>query len=166
ESSQPRLRAQGRTKWQKMHDILGTITRDLDGLGIFLELLFYNRPHGVKDVRTKRHKSMVSAFLGGQNTGAQTVKMGRIIELIYNHRQSQPPTHTPERELAFSSNIPHINISYARPSLSSWALILVGKEARRQIGNLTKNDATDPTDTTQIRASTSGRVPSTARAPL
>ncbi|KAJ6622557.1 hypothetical protein B0H10DRAFT_2214204 [Mycena sp. CBHHK59/15] len=147
-----------------MHDILGTITKDLDGLGIFLELLFYNRPHGVKDARTKRHKSMVSAFLGGQNTGAQTVKMGRVIELIYNHRQSQPPTHTPERELAFSSKIPHIDISYARPSLSSWALVLVGKEARRQIGNLTENDATDPTDTTQIRAATNGRVPRNARA--
>ncbi|KAJ7697408.1 hypothetical protein B0H17DRAFT_904415, partial [Mycena rosella] len=71
-----------------------------------------------------------------------------------------------ERVLAFSPKIPHINISYARPSLSSWALILVGKEARRQIGNLTKNDATDPTDPTQIRASTNGRVPSSSRAPV
>ncbi|KAJ7199394.1 hypothetical protein GGX14DRAFT_324538, partial [Mycena pura] len=147
-----------RTKWEKMHDILGHISKDLDGLGIFLELLFYNRPHGEKDVRTKRHKSMVSAFLGGQNTGANTVKMGHIIELIYNHRQSQPPTHTPERELAFSPKVAHTDISFARPSLSSWALVLVGKEARRQIGNLTQNDPTDPTDTTQMRASTNGRV--------
>ncbi|KAJ7447560.1 hypothetical protein B0H11DRAFT_1878681 [Mycena galericulata] len=157
--SQPRLRAPRRTKWQKMHNILGLISEDLDGLGKFLELLFYNRPHGTKDVRTKRHKSMVSAFLGGQNTGATTVKMGHIIELIYHHRQSQPPPDSPERALAFSHKIPHTDISYARPSLSSWALVLVGKEARKQIGILTKNDPTDPTDTTQLRASTNGRTP-------
>jgi hypothetical protein len=58
-----------------MNSILGTITRDLDGLGIFLELLFYNRSQGVKDVRTERHKSMVSAFLWGQKpTGAIMMK--------------------------------------------------------------------------------------------
>ncbi|KAJ6550402.1 hypothetical protein DFH09DRAFT_1501362 [Mycena vulgaris] len=156
-SSQKRLRAPRRTKWQKMDDILGSISKDLDGLGIFLELLFFNRPRGDKDVRTKRHKAMVSAFLGGQNSGASTVKMGRIIDLIYNHRQSQPPTHTPERDLAFSSEIPHTEISYARPSLSSWAMVLVGKEARKQVGRLTQNDPTDPTDTTQMRASTNER---------
>ncbi|KAJ7926583.1 hypothetical protein B0H13DRAFT_2313300 [Mycena leptocephala] len=101
-SSQPRLRAKARTKWQKVNDILGHITKDLDGLGNFLELLFYNRPHGTKDLRTKRHKSMVTAFLGGQNIGANSVKMGHIIDLIYSHRQSQPPPGSPERDLAFS----------------------------------------------------------------
>ncbi|KAJ7661642.1 hypothetical protein B0H17DRAFT_953624 [Mycena rosella] len=85
--------------------------------------------------------------------------MGRIIELIYNHRQSQPPTHSAERDLAFSSKTPPTEISYARPSLSSWALVLVGKEARKQIRYLTKNDPDDPTDTTQMRASTNGRNP-------
>lgn len=141
-----------------MDDILSLISKDLDGLGIFLELLFYNRPHGEKDVRTKRHKSMVSAFLGAQNSGANTVKMGHIIDLIYNHRQSQPPRYTPERALAFSPNVSHTDIGFARPSLTTWALTLVGKEARRQIGSLTKNDPTDPMDTTQLRASTNGRA--------
>ncbi|KAJ6597717.1 hypothetical protein DFH09DRAFT_867455, partial [Mycena vulgaris] len=127
--SQKRLRAPRRTKWQKMDDILGSISKDLDGLGIFSSCSSL--------IGRARHKAMVSAFLGGQNSGASTVKMGRIIDLIYNHRQSQPPTHTPERDLAFSSEIPHTEISYARPSLSSWAMVLVGKEARKQVGRLT-----------------------------
>ncbi|KAJ7035827.1 hypothetical protein C8F04DRAFT_954455 [Mycena alexandri] len=153
-SSQKRLRAPRRTKWEKINDILGHITKDLDGLGNFLELLFYHRPHGQKDLRTKRHKAMVTAFLGGQTN----VKMGHIIDLIYHHRQSQPPPHSPQRDLAFSSKVPHTEISFARPSLSSWALVLVGKEARKQIEKLTHNDPTDPADVTQVRASTNGRV--------
>ncbi|KAJ7043878.1 hypothetical protein C8F04DRAFT_1361422 [Mycena alexandri] len=153
-SSQKRLRAPRRTKWEKMNDILGHITKDMDGLGNFLELLFYRRPHGQKDLRTKRHKAMVTAFLGGQTN----VKMGHIIDLIYHHRQSQPPPHSPQRDLAFSSKVPHTEISFARPSLSSWALVLVGEEARKQIEKLTHNDPTDPADVTQVRASTNGRV--------
>ncbi|KAK7028578.1 hypothetical protein R3P38DRAFT_2525871 [Favolaschia claudopus] len=153
-SSQQRLCAPRRSKWEKMHDILGHISKDLDGLGNFLELLFYHRPHGTKDVRTSRHKTMVTHFLQGRTN----VKMGHIIELIYRHRQSQPPPTSAERELAFSSRIPHTDICHARPALSAWALILVGQEARREIGRLTQNDPTDPTDTTQLRASTNGRV--------
>ncbi|KAJ7201866.1 hypothetical protein GGX14DRAFT_571124 [Mycena pura] len=153
-SSMSRMRAPRRSQWEKMHDILGHISHDLDGLGNFLELLFYIRPHGTKDVRTPRHKAMVTAFLGGQTK----VKMGHIIDLIYHHRQSQPPPGSEERDLAFSHNVPHTTISFARPSISSWALVLVGKEARKQIGALTKNDPTDPTDTTQLRASTNGRI--------
>jgi hypothetical protein len=37
-------------------------------------------------------------------------------------------------------------------------LVLVAKEARKQIGELTKNDPADPTDTTQMRTSTNSRV--------
>ncbi|KAJ6570449.1 hypothetical protein DFH09DRAFT_917017, partial [Mycena vulgaris] len=63
-----------------------------------------------------------------------------------------------ERDLAFPGKVPPTDIYSARPRLSSWALILVGREAHRQVGNFTKNDPTDPADTTQIRASTNGRV--------
>ncbi|KAJ7493475.1 hypothetical protein FB451DRAFT_1490540 [Mycena latifolia] len=153
-SSQPRLRAKARTEWEKMDNILGLISKDLNGLGHFLELLFYHRPHGTKDVRTRRHETMVTGFLGGKSR----IKMGHIIDLVYNHRQSQPPTNSLERDLAFSHKIPHTDICYARPSLSSWALTLIGKAARKQVGNLTKNDPADPTDTTQLRASSNGRV--------
>ncbi|KAJ7244495.1 hypothetical protein C8J57DRAFT_1680834 [Mycena rebaudengoi] len=153
-STQERLRAPRRTDWEKTHDILGLISKDLSGLGNFLKLLFYLRPHGTKDVRTNRHKTMVTQFLGGKTN----VKMGHIIDLIYNHRQSQPPTNTEERHLAFSHQTLHTDMCFARPALSSWALGLVAKEARRQVGNLTNNDPTDPTDTTQMRASTNGRA--------
>ncbi|KAJ7812439.1 hypothetical protein B0H14DRAFT_2377568 [Mycena olivaceomarginata] len=81
-----------------------------------------------------------------------------MIDLIYNHRQSQPPTNSEERSLAFSHSKPHVDISFARPSLSSWSLVLVAKEARKQIGELTKNDPADPTDTTQMRAPTNSCV--------
>ncbi|KAJ7766471.1 hypothetical protein DFH07DRAFT_769737 [Mycena maculata] len=207
-----------------MHGILGIITKDLDGLGNFLELLFYNRPHGTKDVRTKHLKLGVTAFLRGQNSGANTVKMGHIIELIYNHHQSQPPTwsvtshfhtkvHTPtypmhvvagedgrhcrasaqrfsgesrpsdsgkppvgslathnlvfapRRLHSFYAPTPLYRYSPSPPflysTLSSWALVLVAKEARKQIGNLTKNDPTNLTDTTQLRASTNGHTANT-----
>jgi hypothetical protein len=137
-----------------MHDILGLISKDLSGLGNFLKLLFYLRPHGTKDVHTNRHKTMVTQFLGGKTN----VKMGHIIDLIYNHRQSQPPTNTEEWHLTFSHQTLHTDMCFARPALSSWALGLVAKEARRQVGNLTNNDPTDPTDTTQMRASTNGRA--------
>ncbi|KAJ7084979.1 hypothetical protein C8R44DRAFT_651434 [Mycena epipterygia] len=88
--------------------------------------------------------------------------MGYIIELIYNHRYSQPPPDSVERTLAFSPKTLHTDISFARPSLSTWALVLVGKEAHKQVGNLTKDDPNDPTDTTQSRASTNGRAPDAA----
>ncbi|KAK7013144.1 hypothetical protein R3P38DRAFT_3582398 [Favolaschia claudopus] len=74
-SSQQRLRAPRRTKWEKMHDILGHISKDLDGLGNFLELLFYHRPHGTKDVRTSRHKTMVTHFLQGKANVNMTARV-------------------------------------------------------------------------------------------
>ncbi|KAJ7228422.1 hypothetical protein GGX14DRAFT_384895 [Mycena pura] len=117
-SSMPRMRAPRRRQWEKMHDILGHISHDLDGLGNFLELLFYIRPHGTKDVRTPRHKAMVTAFLGGQTK----VKMGHIIDLIYHHRQSQPPPGSEERDLAFSHNVPHTTISFARPRILDFTM--------------------------------------------
>jgi hypothetical protein len=153
-STQPRLRAPWRTKWEKAHDILGTISHDLDSLGNFLELLFHNRPHGTVDVRTKCHQTMVTQFLEGKNN----FTMGQMIDLIYNHRQSQPPTNSEECSLAFSHSKPHVDIYFARPSLSSWVLVLVAKEAHKQIGELTKNDPVDPTDTTQMCVSTNSRV--------
>ncbi|KAJ7327496.1 hypothetical protein DFH08DRAFT_710387 [Mycena albidolilacea] len=153
-STQPRLRAPRRTIWDKINDVLGHIHTDFDGLGHFLQILFYIRPHGTKDVRSRRHVAMVTRFLQGQSN----VTMGDIIELIYNHRQSQPPPDSEQRQLAFSHGTPPANLLFARTCLSSWALILVAKEARRQIGALTRNDPTDPTDTTQMRASSNGRV--------
>jgi hypothetical protein len=55
--------------------------------------------------------------------------------------------------LAFSSNT---NPAEIRPALSSWATQLVGNQAHREVGKLTKNDPEDPEVCTQLRASTNG----------
>ncbi|KAJ7656213.1 hypothetical protein B0H17DRAFT_1265188 [Mycena rosella] len=95
---------------------------------------------------------MVTSFLNKESN----VGMGEIIDLIYHHPQSRLPNDSPEAKLYFSP--PDVaaptKIAYARPSMSTWALQLVGPEMRRQIGTLTVNDPDDPDDITQLRAST------------
>ncbi|KAJ7458253.1 hypothetical protein FB451DRAFT_1406554 [Mycena latifolia] len=155
-STQPKLRKKKRDNWQKADDILATITKDFRSLGAFLEVVFYNRISGVPDPRTPRHARAAAAFLGGESN----VTMGTIINLIYNHRQSRAPKGSGQYLLDFSP--PDVasprDIDYARPSLSTWALQIVDLELRRQVGRLTQNDPADPTDTTQLRASTNGRA--------
>ncbi|KAJ6527968.1 hypothetical protein DFH09DRAFT_1327907 [Mycena vulgaris] len=155
-STQTRLRNKKRTDWEKIDGILATITKDFHSLGAFLEALFYNHISGVTDPRTQRHVRVAAAFLGGESN----VTMGTIINLIYNHRQSRAPKASAQYSLDFSP--PDVasprDIDYARPSLSTWALQIVGPELRRQVGVLTQNDPSDPTDTTQLRASTNGRA--------
>ncbi|KAJ7794520.1 hypothetical protein B0H14DRAFT_3731528 [Mycena olivaceomarginata] len=157
-STQPRLRTPWRTKWEKIHDILGTISHDLDSLGNFLELLFYNRPHGTVDVRTKCHKTMVTQFLEGKNNFTK----GRMIDLIYNHRSIARVSRqqTPRSAaLHFPTQNPMSTYLLHNPAYRVGVLVLV-KEARKQIRELTKNDPADPTDTTQMHASTNSRVSS------
>ncbi|KAJ7737519.1 hypothetical protein B0H16DRAFT_1325909 [Mycena metata] len=154
-STQPRLRKPRRTEWQKVDSLLETITKDFRSLGHFLEVLFYNRISGVPDPRTVRHVRVVAAFLGGESN----VTMATIINLLYNHRQSRAPKDSPEDAMYFSPpDITPRDIACARPALSTWALQLVGQELRRQVGDLTQNDPTDPSDITQLRASTNGRA--------
>ncbi|KAJ7862258.1 hypothetical protein B0H14DRAFT_3614011 [Mycena olivaceomarginata] len=83
--------------------------------------------------------------------------MGRIIELLYRHPQGRPDKANAESGLYFSLSSP-AEIKFAQPALSSWVLQLVGAELRKQIGVLTHNDPDDPTDITQLRASTNGRA--------
>ncbi|KAJ6471022.1 hypothetical protein C8R45DRAFT_1165764 [Mycena sanguinolenta] len=139
-----------------MDSILGIISKDFRSLGAFLQVLFYNRISGVPDPRTPRHVRVTAAFLGGESN----VTMATIINLIYNHRQSRAPKHSPQHSMEFSP--PDIasprEIDYARPALSTWALLTVAAELRRQIGGLTHNDPSNPLDITQLRASTNGRA--------
>lgn len=156
-SSQPRLRSIQRSEWEKADIILGTISKDFNSLGNFLKTLFHNRTRGSIDPRSPRHQSMVTAFLEGESS----VKMGDIIDLIYHHHQSQPRLHSKhaeERELAFSPISSPSTIKHARPSLSTWAVQLIGNTVYREVGKLTKDDPTDPEDRTQLRASTNGRA--------
>ncbi|KII90232.1 hypothetical protein PLICRDRAFT_108509 [Plicaturopsis crispa FD-325 SS-3] len=153
-STQPRLRDYRLTKWQKVDKVLQVIAELEDfAVGDFLQLFFYNRVPGVPDPRSKVHATMVTAFLEGRSN----VKMGHVIDLIYKHPQSQPKRESPERLSAFSPSINPTTIYHARPSLSSWALQLVSNAASREIRMLSRNDPQDPTDRTQLRASTNGR---------
>ncbi|KAJ7779605.1 hypothetical protein B0H16DRAFT_1300063 [Mycena metata] len=155
-STQPRLKAKRRNVWEKADAILLTIGKDFDSFAHFLEVMFYNRIAGVPDPRTTRHVRAVTAFLGGETN----VTMATVINLLYNHPQSRPSRDSPDFSLHFSP--PDISsprdINCARPALSTWALQIVGPELRRQTWELTQNDPTDPTDTTQLRASTNGRA--------
>lgn len=155
-STQPRLCAPKRTKWQKVDSIVQTIARDFRSLGAFLEVLFHIKDYPGHDPRTTSHEHMVTAFL----EGTSNVGMARIIDLIYHHPQSRPSMDHPDSWLYFSP--PDIAapqyISFAKPALSTWALHCIGPEMRRQIGILTENDPTDPNDITQLRASTNGHA--------
>ncbi|KAJ6482404.1 hypothetical protein DFH09DRAFT_1107198 [Mycena vulgaris] len=140
-SSQPRLRAKARSKWEKMDGIFGLIRKDLDGVGNFLELLLYHWPHGTMDPRTRRHETMVTGFLGGKSN------------------PSPEPTadkHPGARSCIYGQGSSHGSILRTTKPIQL-GIFLVGREARRQVGNLTKNP-TDPADATQIRASTNGRA--------
>ncbi|KAJ7678723.1 hypothetical protein B0H17DRAFT_1206647 [Mycena rosella] len=155
-STQPRLRAKRRNVWDKADEILLTIGKEFNSFAHFLEVIFYNRISGVPDPRTTRNVRAVAAFLGGETN----VTMATIINLLYNHPQSRPERDSPDFLLYFPP--PDISsprdINCARPALSTWALQIVGPELRRQTWDLTQNDPTDPTDTTQLRASTNGRA--------
>ncbi|KAJ6484946.1 hypothetical protein DFH09DRAFT_1106422 [Mycena vulgaris] len=121
-STQPRLRNPTRTQWQKADTVVNLITKEFRSLGALLEVLFHCRDFSANDPRTASHKLMVTAFLGGESN----VGMGDIIDLIYHHPQSRPPKTDAESDppdvTAFKQ------ISFARPSLSTWALQLVGPE--------------------------------------
>ncbi|KAJ7759727.1 hypothetical protein DFH07DRAFT_740983 [Mycena maculata] len=150
------LRGKKRSSWQKADGLLAIIGKEFDSLGHFLEVVFYNHISGVPDPRTTRHVRTVTGFLGRESK----VTMATIINLIYNHRQSRPPTNSVEISLDFSP--PDVasprDINYARPALSTWALQTVVPELHREVWVLTQNDPTNPKDTTQLRAATNGRA--------
>ncbi|KAJ7898728.1 hypothetical protein B0H13DRAFT_2337383 [Mycena leptocephala] len=64
-----------------------------------------------------------------------------------------------EQKLMFSTTHPLDEISHARPFISAWAVKLVAAEARKQVGNATRNDPGDPDDHTQLRARTNPSPP-------
>ncbi|KAF7293112.1 hypothetical protein MKEN_01468500 [Mycena kentingensis (nom. inval.)] len=145
-----------RSDWQKVDAILETITKDFRSIGRFLEVLFHNRKKDEPDPRTQRHARAVTSFLIGESN----IGIAVIINLIYNHRQSRPPRASAEYGANFSP--PDIysprDLNYAQPVLSTWALQIVCNEFHRQVGLLTKNDPTNPSDHTQLRASANART--------
>lgn len=91
------LRAEKRSVWRKMNDVLRTY--GFDSLGEFLSVLFHPRVRGEKDSRSKHHRQAVGAFLQGRSK----ITMAHIMPLIYNHRKSRPKrSDTEQSSLAFS----------------------------------------------------------------
>ncbi|KAJ6628483.1 hypothetical protein B0H10DRAFT_2209395 [Mycena sp. CBHHK59/15] len=131
-STQQRLRQPRRTKWQKADTIVNLITKDFRSLGAFLEVLFHVRDTAVSDPRTPSHEQQVTAFLGGQSN----VRMAHIIDLIYRHPQGRPLKADRESGLYFAPPdvAAPMDIKFARPALSTWALQLVGPDIRREVG--------------------------------
>ncbi|KAJ6617040.1 hypothetical protein B0H10DRAFT_1948722 [Mycena sp. CBHHK59/15] len=155
-STQQRLRQPRRTKWQKADTIVNLITKDFRSLGAFLEVLFHVRDTAVSDPRTPSYEQQVTAFLGGQSN----VRMAHIIDLIYRHPQGRPLKADRESGLYFAPPdvAAPMDMKFARPALSTWALQLVGPDIRREVGGLTQNDPDNPEDITQLRASRNGRA--------
>jgi hypothetical protein len=95
---------------------------------------------------------MVWAFLSGHSA----VNMGEIICLIYRHTQSQPSTSSKDFNTCnkpFSTMTSYLDIKYARPSLSTWAMQLVRDQVSRECHKLTKNGTDFPPHLVQIRPS-------------
>ncbi|KAJ7643001.1 hypothetical protein DFH06DRAFT_999293 [Mycena polygramma] len=150
-STQPRLRAPKRTKFDKVDDVLSTY--GFTNLGDFLATLFHAHRRDEPDPRTPQHQATVTAFL----QGSSTFKMADFIDLLYNHPQSRPKKKYPDQvDAAFSPRKPLEEIRFARPCLNAWATRIVGDEAYRRIGHLAKKDD-DPDSRTHVRATTNGR---------
>jgi hypothetical protein len=158
-STQPKLRRQKKSQWEKVDSILEQIMNEFHSLGDFMKLLFHPNSRDTSDERTPRHRMMVSAFLSGRST----VGMGEVIGLIYSHSKSQPSKSSKDFKVhntPFSPTTSYLDIKYARPSLSSWATQLVGDQISRECHALTENDPEYPDHLAKIRPS-SQRKPDT-----
>jgi hypothetical protein len=107
-TSQPKVRKQRKSQWEKIDSILEQISNEFNSLGEFMKLLLHQKSRDMSDECTPRHRMMVSLFLSGRST----IGMGQVIALIYNHSKSQP-----------SKLLVNISALYARvvsPIFSVW----------------------------------------------
>jgi hypothetical protein len=149
---QSKLRKKQKSQWEKVDYILGHISDEFQSLGDFLKVLFQPKYRGRPDERTMKHRMIVSAFLSGRST----VRIGEIINLIYNHGQSQPSASSKDFDVCntpFSPCVSHLDMKYARPALSTWATQLVGDQVSRECHALTQNDPGYPDHLAQLRPS-------------
>ncbi|KAJ7093572.1 hypothetical protein C8R44DRAFT_646089 [Mycena epipterygia] len=164
--SQPRLREPRRNtdekkadeliqKFSAMEKLLQNL-EPFDSLGDLLATLFHNQTRGQPDPRGPTHSKSVARFL----RRSMMIKMADILPLIYKHRKSYPSSKSVrahEKDEMFSTAGPLNEIHHARPFLSTWALRLTAAEARKQIGDGTRDDPEDPDDHVQLRAKSNGR---------
>ncbi|KAJ6563964.1 hypothetical protein B0H19DRAFT_1285077 [Mycena capillaripes] len=144
------LRAEKRSVWRKMNDVLRTY--GFDSLGEFLSVLFHPRIRGEKDCRSKRHRQAVSAFLQGRSK----ITMAHIMPLIFNHRKSRPKKKDADQSPAFSPYTPLTQIRYARPCIAAWATRLVGDHIYYRVGKLAHKKKTDDRSRRHLRATSNG----------
>ena len=140
-------------KFKQMEEII--VDSGFDSIGEFLRILFYNpiRISGKDDPRGTAHGLAVARFLQGKTN----VQMLEIIELIYSHKHSAPPsrsTHYHQRHAPFSPSVSPSDIQHARLCLFTWATNLVGKHVYQEIYKLTLK-----TEDSHLRASTNARRP-------
>jgi len=102
-------------------------------MGELLANLLVHPHHGT---RTHRHRAFVNNFLAGIGSGP---KLSDIIQMIYDHPDSVPPTNHHDREEYFSFTTSPASISYAQPSLSTWASSLIQKQLQREGRHLTSS---------------------------
>ena len=151
--TQESLRGPRRSKWEKIDAVLETY--GFDNLGDFLLTLFHPHTRDETDQRTPRHRAAVTKFL----QGASTINMSHLIPVLYNHPQSRPKVkNTDQRAAAFSALKPLKEIRFAQPFMSAWATRIVGEEAYRRIGRLSKKSDDPSMSRTHVRASTNGRA--------
>jgi len=101
------------TDAEKMSSILNLFTKFRWSIGKFLWLLF--------DEKSNLGGSAVKSFLDGTSD----VRAGHIINAMYSHQYSHPPSRHHEQLHQFSPDITPSNIKYAGPAISSWALQLI-----------------------------------------
>ncbi|KAJ7643162.1 hypothetical protein DFH06DRAFT_999278 [Mycena polygramma] len=147
------LRAPKRSVWGKMNDVLRTY--GFEGVGQFLSVLFHRRVRGEKDLRSRRHRQAVAAFLQGRSK----ITMAHILPLIYNHHKSRPKkADTTSASLAFSPSTPLADIRHARPCISAWATRLVGDHLYYRVGKLAHKTRTGGRSRRHLRATTNSRT--------
>jgi hypothetical protein len=112
------------TDAQKMSSILSQIAQYRWSIGKFLLLLL--------DEKYNLGGSAVKSFL----SGTSNVRAAHIINAIYNHWYSNPPTRHDENLHQFSPSIMPNTIRYAGPAISSWALQLVLDATRQEVDYL------------------------------
>jgi hypothetical protein len=110
-TSGPGEKCHYQTDAQKMSSILNLIGQYRWSIGKFLLL----------DEKAGLGGSAVKSFL----SGASDVHVAQIVNLMYSHQHSNPPSRHEEHLHHFSPDVTPNTIRYAAPAISSWALQLV-----------------------------------------
>ncbi|KAJ7598416.1 hypothetical protein C8J56DRAFT_1039290 [Mycena floridula] len=137
--STPTMRAS--MKREAMAQIMDLIQTHFGSLGNFLLDLFVNVPKDDPnpDPRPPIQALMVKRFLQGHSSH----KPAEMVQAVYS---STPKTLKDDKFCKICTSLGKTNPTYKHQfhTLSSWAVVKVGEEARRQIGKLTESNTSSP----------------------